>query len=172
MSDVTIPREDLEALVANARRTLGAEHPLVRRGAMRLHPANAPVLDLTPMLAEATNLDAAFDEFWSHYPRKAAKLAARPAFHRAAKLVGPEVLIEGAKRWAAWTAEKGTPSSFIRLPTTWLNQGSWEDGPEAVPDGRRGRVQDNREALVAQAAQRHPSFAERMAAANQRALGS
>lgn len=174
MSDVTISREDLEALVANARRTLGAEHPLVRRGAMSLHPSAAPVLDLTPMLAEASNLDAAFAEFWSHYPRKAAKIAAAKKFRIVVQSgqATAEELIEGAKRWAAWTAEKATEPEFIRLPTTWLNQGSWADGPDAVPSGRQGRVQQNRQAIVSAASSPAPSFAERMAAASQRALGS
>jgi hypothetical protein len=75
--------------------------------------------------------DAAFDRFWSVYPKKVAKLAARKAFEQAISKHGvdPERLIEGAKRYAAERA--GQDPKYTRNPATWLNGGCWED--EAPP---------------------------------------
>ncbi|WP_374230873.1 helix-turn-helix domain-containing protein [Humibacter sp. RRB41] len=72
----------------------------------------------------------AFDSFWSMYPRKVAKEGARSAFVKAAKRVGSEVILEGARRFAA---DPNLPEKkFIPHPMTWLNRGSWDD--ELLPE--------------------------------------
>lgn len=68
-----------------------------------------------------------FDAFWSVYPRKAGKELARKAFATAVKKVGAEVVIAGARRFAA---DPNLPEKrFIPHPSTWLSRGSWDDEP-------------------------------------------
>jgi len=71
-----------------------------------------------------------FEEFWSLYPRKAGKQAARLKFAQAVKRADVELIVEGARRFAN---DPNLPEAqFIPHPTTWLNQGRWEDEP--LPD--------------------------------------
>lgn len=69
--------------------------------------------------------ETAFDRFWSAYPKKVGKEAARKAF---AKVKAPiDVLIaaiEQQKTSRQWTKDNG---QYIPNPATWLNQGRWED---------------------------------------------
>jgi len=68
-----------------------------------------------------------FDEFWSVYPRKAGKGAARKAFAAAAKSAGGAAVVAGARRFAL---DPNLPDKqFIPHPATWLSRGSWEDEP-------------------------------------------
>lgn len=66
-----------------------------------------------------------FDLFWSVYPNKVGKDAARRAY---AKVKVPtDVLVsavEAQKRSQKWTADNGR---YIPNPATWLNQGRWQD---------------------------------------------
>ena len=70
-----------------------------------------------------------FDKFWAAYPRKAGKVAARKAFAAAARSVGGQVIVDGARRFAG---DPNLPEKqFIPHPATWLSRGSWDD--EALP---------------------------------------
>lgn len=74
-----------------------------------------------------TSRASAFDAFWSAYPRKSGKEAARKSFERAiAKTDIGTMLsaIEVQKQSEQWTKDNGR---FIPNPATWLNQGRWED---------------------------------------------
>jgi len=69
-----------------------------------------------------------FDEFWKNYPRKIGKQAAFKAWKR---LKFPQSLlpiilsaIEKQKTSTQWKRDNG---QFIPHPTTWLNQGRWDD---------------------------------------------
>ena len=66
-----------------------------------------------------------FDEFWSTYPKRVAKQGAMKKFGTLTKTVDPEVIIAGAKRYAQ--SMQGKDAKYIAHPTTWLNQGRWED---------------------------------------------
>lgn len=81
-------------------------------------------------------IDTAFAEFWSVYPRREARKGARAKFGQAVKLGTPAAAITaGARRYAAYVAEVGREREKIKLPTTWLNQGCWDDelnGPVAA----------------------------------------
>lgn len=70
-------------------------------------------------------LDEDFDEFYKHaYPRKMEPLKARRAFEKAVKNgADPRDIIEGARRFAAATADKG--KTYIPYPASWLNAGGW-----------------------------------------------
>jgi len=73
--------------------------------------------------------DAAFDRFWSVFPRKVGKGAARSVFQRVvskAQATADE-LTAGAERYAAATA--GKDPEFIAHPKTWLNAERWTDEP-------------------------------------------
>ena len=72
--------------------------------------------------------DPAFAEFWAAYPLKKSKVAASKSFAKVVKDgIDPEVLIAGAKRYAAEQA--GKDSDFVKHPATWLNKGCWDDEP-------------------------------------------
>lgn len=74
------------------------------------------------------HLEAKFDEFWSVYPRREAKKGSLASFTRAVKAgADPDAVIAGAKRYAAYLAAVGRTKELTKLPTTWLNQGCWED---------------------------------------------
>lgn len=69
-----------------------------------------------------------FDRFWQAYPKKVGKDAARKAFEKRAPnddLL--EQMLEAVAmqtRSTAWTKDGG---EFIPHPSTWLNQGRWQD---------------------------------------------
>lgn len=73
-----------------------------------------------------------FEEFWSAFPKKVGKQAAKKAFEKVK--VPLETLltaIEQQKRSAQWSKDNG---QFIPNPATWLNQGRWDD--EMPPAGK------------------------------------
>jgi len=77
--------------------------------------------------------DLAFDKFWSFYPRKIGKGGAKKAWEKITRGVKPELIIEGARRMAA---DPNLPETqFIPHPSTWLNEGRWDDEPYA-PRGK------------------------------------
>jgi len=76
-----------------------------------------------------------FDEFYRHYPRKTAKLAAQKAWAKVIKLpnVTPEDIIAGAQSYAALCQKNAKEAEFIPHPASWLNAGRWadEEAPKA-----------------------------------------
>lgn len=72
-----------------------------------------------------------FEDFWKAYPRKEGKKAAQAAWTRATKATDTEVILTGLARSLAHWQEKRTETRFIPHPTTWLNQGRWDDQHEA-----------------------------------------
>lgn len=91
-----------------------------------------------------TDTETDFDRFWSVYPKKVGKEAARKAF---AKVKVPvDVLIDAVekqKQGEQWNRDGGR---FIPNPSTWLNQGRWDDdviettAQETDPQGRNFKV--------------------------------
>ena len=74
-----------------------------------------------------------FDQFWTFYPWKAGKDAAREAwvtrrFTERERQVVLEAVLQQL-RWPEWTRDNG---HWIPLPATWLNQGRWQDEPHLV----------------------------------------
>lgn len=69
----------------------------------------------------------AFLLFWQAYPRRVGKRAAMKSFEKSLKIASVNEIIEGAKNYAIQVAEKGTELQYVKHPTTWLNQGCWED---------------------------------------------
>lgn len=88
--------------------------------------------------------EGGFDTFWSAYPKKVGKDAARKAFEKRnpdAELLS-QMLAAIAVQAASeqWRKDEG---QFIPNPATWLNQARWEDagvclGGGTVPGPKRG----------------------------------
>lgn len=80
-----------------------------------------------------------FDEFWAEYPRKVGKDAARKAFDKrkpSRELLGRMLAsIRAQVQTVDWQKDGG---QFIPHPTTWLNEGRWQDEETAVPQVVRG----------------------------------
>lgn len=86
------------------------------------------------------DLDAEFEAWWPHYPRKVGKQAAVRAY-RAVRKAGakPDVLVSAVQQHAARWKIQRTETRFIPHPATWLNGGRFEDDPvEAIPSSAAG----------------------------------
>ena len=84
--------------------------------------------------ASACSGDGGFDRFWSEYPRRIGKAAARRAFQCAG--ADTEVLLEAVrrqKRSSQWLRDGGR---YIPAPANWLAQRRWEDEPELPSAGQ------------------------------------
>lgn len=83
-----------------------------------------------------------FDEFWALYPKKVGKAAAKKAWKRAKVDAELHEHIITALRAAItsvqWTRDNGR---FIPNPSTWLNQGRWDDELEQATPGSRQSTQ-------------------------------
>jgi hypothetical protein len=74
-------------------------------------------------------VDHEFDTFWKTYPKKSGKKAALKAFQKARKSGMPSIdgvvaAIEQQRSCDQWKRDNG---QYIPNPTTWLNQGRWDD---------------------------------------------
>ena len=68
-----------------------------------------------------------FEIFWSIYPRRTGKQAAKASFEKAVKSVGLDKVMDGVR---ALANDPNLPEEkFIPNPATWLNQGRWDDDP-------------------------------------------
>lgn len=78
-----------------------------------------------------TDARADFDTFWDAYPRKIGKDAAKKAWAKKHPPLG-DVLsaLERQCQSEQWTRDGG---QFIPHPTTWLNQGRWQDEGDSAP---------------------------------------
>lgn len=85
--------------------------------------------------------DPSFAEFWTHYPRKVGKGAARKAWTTAVKKADPSLIIDGCRRYAT---DPYLPVDKIKIPhpATWLNGERWTDEPCAPPPGTYETVAD------------------------------
>lgn len=73
-----------------------------------------------------------FDEFWTTYPRRAAKPDAGRAWAKAVKVDAPEIIIKGAARYRD---DPNRDPAFTMLPATWLNRHAWNDDPQPPRNG-------------------------------------
>jgi hypothetical protein len=69
-----------------------------------------------------------FDEFWTSYPRRVGKEAARRKYDAIIKRgVEHSAIIAGVARYVTKIKLDGTETQYIAHPATWLNQGRWQD---------------------------------------------
>ena len=96
--------------------------------------------------------DAAFAAFWSAYPRKVAKGAARKAWAKALKNgVDPADIVLGARRYATDPHRVESGPRYTAHPATWLSAERWADedapppvaGRALVPVDRRQQATDD-----------------------------
>lgn len=81
-----------------------------------------------------------FDEFWEAYPRKKARAAALQVYAKVLRSgVKPETLLAAAGNYSQECRLAGREWQFICFPTTFLNQGRYEDyhSPPDPTDFRR-----------------------------------
>ena len=94
--------------------------------------------------------DDAFDRFWSVYPRKTGKEAARKAFAKLKLPAETLAAILTALAWQCksdqWTRDNG---QYVPNPATYLNQGRWQDEPAAAGSttSRRTPARENFDAI-------------------------
>lgn len=84
------------------------------------------------------DLDAEFDRFWSLYPRRTGKKAARAAYGRARRTTDVRDIATGLRRQLP--ALQATEARFVPHPSTWLNQGRWEDEVQAQQEPPPGYI--------------------------------
>jgi len=82
------------------------------------------VKDNTNVLSKKRIFSGKFLEFWKLYPNKTGKEAADVSFKRALKKVSFEEMMAGLERYVNKTDDRAWCN-----PTTWLNQGRWDDEP-------------------------------------------
>lgn len=77
----------------------------------------------------------AFEAWWHAYPRRVAKKAAYVAFERVRRAgeVPFECLMSAVGVYAR--AMVGKDMKYVAHPTTWLNQGRWDDDSAALVGG-------------------------------------
>lgn len=99
--------------------------------------------------------NADFDAFFEVYPRKDDPKKAWGAWQTAVKAVNPEhqadliaEIIAGAERYRD---DPNRSDQYTKLATTWLNAGSWANGPLPARNGRSASAPDNRAVSTAEA---------------------
>lgn len=93
-----------------------------------LPPTNGTVVDLPkrdPARLTPSECERTFNEFWEAYPRRIGKKAARSSWDRATRSATPEAILAALR--AALPELSKKDAQYIPHPTTWLNQGRWED---------------------------------------------
>lgn len=93
-------------------------------------PGDAPAMPEKRILEEkksssSSSTTEAFDLFWSSYPRKVGRVAARKAYDKALKLAAPDEILRGVERLRAEVA--GRDPKFTPHPSSWLAAGRWDD---------------------------------------------
>ena len=99
----------------------------VVQGGIDLDSDSDSDLDSDIHSTSSSKVDDGFDVFWSSYPKKIGKAAARKAWRKAkGKPRLGELLesINAQKKTEQWQKDNG---QFIPHPATWLNQGRWDD---------------------------------------------
>lgn len=102
-------------------------HQLVKDGALSLIERGAKIVaEAGKKLSRAKISDADFEMFWSRYPRKIGKRAAKIAFQNAVKRgATPDEIQAGLDPRSMW-AEASQPQ-YLPHPSTWLNRDGWLD---------------------------------------------
>jgi hypothetical protein len=83
----------------------------------------------TPNISIKPAEEPLFEGFWSVYPKKVGKGAARKAYRHALKRASHDEILAGAK---AYAASRPDPQ-FTAHASTWLNADRWLDEPERKP---------------------------------------
>lgn len=94
---------------------------------MPCNPSPSPLPLPKPNKKHSSSTDDGFGRFWSTYPRKIGKQAAKNAWRKAKGKPKVDIIIEVVnqqKQTEQWQKDNG---QFIPHPATWINQGRWDD---------------------------------------------
>jgi hypothetical protein len=99
----------------------------------------APVAPLAEGLAATAAVPAlgAFEQFWSIWPRKHGKAAARVAFAKVPDELHTAI-VEAAGEWRDHYAEHGTDRKWIPEPANWLAKERWDEDLPIIHDDAKG----------------------------------
>ena len=128
---VLTPLIDTGFLLASGARRLLARHAT---SSSLLCLSDSSLHSLPPKSDLKSNGHAEeFEQFWRAYPKKVGKKKAQLAWKKAGDR--PEIAqvirrIEESKRTDQWTKDNG---QFIPHPSTWINEGRWDDEPTQTP---------------------------------------
>lgn len=86
-----------------------------------------------------------FEAFWTAYPRKTGKRAARTAWDRAVTRAEIAVILAGTARYRD---DPNREPAYTAHPSTWLNQDRWDDEPLPPPAAPRSRVVPTRQRMA------------------------
>ena len=96
-----------------------------------------------PKEKKLSTIEKRFNAFWKAYPKKVAKATALKWFekNKPSEDLTQRIIdaIEAQKKSIEWTKDGG---EFIPHPSTWLNQGRWED--ELTPINNAPKAAENR----------------------------
>lgn len=83
-----------------------------------------------------------FEQFWEAYPtgRKTGKKAALKAWEQATRDAEAETIIAAASEYAASDVGR---SQYVKGPTSWLNQGCWDDDRSAWKNKQDDQTQND-----------------------------
>jgi uncharacterized protein YdaU (DUF1376 family) len=103
------------------------------------HPSKREAIIITTIkkdkklasLANAREALTGFDEWWDAYPNKVGKADAVGKYRKAVAKVGPDVLLDGLRRYVA---DKPADRQWCN-PSTWLHQERWNDEPATPTNG-------------------------------------
>jgi hypothetical protein len=102
-------------------------HSTVESSTVGNPPDNRKPIPNKTKLDKTKEIEEQFDFFWSIYPRRTGKQAAKASFEKAVKAVGLDKVMDGVR---ALANDPNLPAEqFIPNPATWLNQGRWDDDP-------------------------------------------
>lgn len=107
---------------------------------------DAPSFDLVPANpSPESKIDQEFSEFWTAYPRKQGKQAARKAFGKARKAASLRDIATGLNAHiAVWPEASDPRAKYIPHASTWLNEGRWEDEPGHSAAAQGGAIKRTR----------------------------
>lgn len=140
------------------RQVPDASSPVVGEGEVVGEGGNtSPELSLVPVddapaTPERQNYPGAFETFWQECPRKTGKGVAAKAFQKATKGSNiaaqriTDAMRQHADCWARWPESE---RQFIPHPSTWLNEGRYDDPPPEPRAGSGDRAQTNRDRIAA-----------------------
>lgn len=94
-------------------------------GSVSTPPTPSPSPATNSEQNQSTDVDEVFDDFWTIYPRREGKGAARKAWAKALKQIPANELLPIVRSFSVRV--HGTEPRFIPFPATWLNQERWAD---------------------------------------------
>jgi hypothetical protein len=89
-----------------------------------IEPLEEPTENLNSL--DNQTKDSQFNAWWSYFPRKEGKGAARKEFDKAIKKVGLDVLVDSAEKYGN---DPNREPKFTVQPARWLREERWDDGP-------------------------------------------